>query len=49
MNDLEILISLSREYGSDTEMVLAGGGDTAVTADRQLTGEAGGHSLGTGA
>ena len=47
MNDLEILISLSREYGSDPEMVLAGGGNTSVKADGRLTVKASGHRLGT--
>ncbi len=47
MNELDKLIEISREYGSDPSMVIAGGGNTSYkTADR-LWVKASGHALAT--
>ncbi len=47
MPDLDALVALSRLYGSDSEWVLAGGGNTSVKIGETLYVKASGTSLGT--
>ena len=44
---METLVKLSRYYGSDPEIVLAGGGNTSVKVGDRLFVKASGHSLAT--
>ena len=47
MGPLEKLVRLSRHYGADPHMVVAGGGNTSVKDGRRLYVKASGHELGT--
>src|ERR1039457_628143 len=44
---LEVLVKLSRFYGSDPEFVLAGGGNTSVKVGARLFVKGSGHALAT--
>jgi rhamnose utilization protein RhaD (predicted bifunctional aldolase and dehydrogenase)/NAD(P)-dependent dehydrogenase (short-subunit alcohol dehydrogenase family) len=44
---LEVLLKLSRFYGSDPEFVIAGGGNTSVKIDDRLFVKGSGHALAT--
>lgn len=46
MTDLETLIALSREYGSNPDLVLAGGGNTSVKENGKMFVKASGFRLG---
>ena len=46
-NPLEVLVKLSRFYGSDPDFVLAGGGNTSVKVGDRLFVKGSGHALAT--
>ena len=45
--DIATLVKISRQYGSDPSIVLAGGGNTSVKTDDCLLVKASGHALAT--
>lgn len=47
MKELDILVELSRKYGSDPNFVIAGGGNTSYKDDRHLWVKASGHAMAT--
>ena len=47
MSEIEKLVEVSREYGSDDKYVIAGGGNTSFKTADKLWVKASGHALAT--
>ncbi|MCF0172367.1 MAG: class II aldolase/adducin family protein, partial [Bacteroidales bacterium] len=47
MKETDILVELSRKYGSDSRFVIAGGGNTSYKSEDKLWVKASGHALAT--